>query len=59
VLNMVTQGCCQPDGECGLKSGTLMGCVERTEYPSGFLLSMMPLTDAKTCTPVAGDDAGM
>ena len=42
-----------------LAAETLMGCVERTKYPAQFLLSMMPLTNEVTCTPSAGEDAGM
>ena len=39
-------GCCKPDGKCGVRSGVLRGCIERTDYPPAFLLSMMPLAEA-------------
>jgi hypothetical protein len=30
-------GCCKPDNKCGVRSGSLMGCIERTDYPTQFL----------------------
>jgi hypothetical protein len=60
ALSQMTPGCCKPSGKCGLLSMTLMGCVERTEYPARFLESQMALTNMIDCTPGAGDDdAGM
>jgi hypothetical protein len=62
VLGMEVKGCCKMGNKCGLMSGTLMGCVERSVYPTGFLMmvNMMPppkLT-AQACD-AAGMDAGM
>ena len=55
VLGMAVPGCCKMGNKCGLMSGTLMGCVERTQYPPTFLMGMMALT-AASC---GGDiDAG-
>jgi hypothetical protein len=60
ALNADTPGCCRPDGKCGLMSMTLLSsCVERTKYPGGFLMNLMPLTDMMDCTYVADEDAGM
>jgi hypothetical protein len=39
-------GCCKPDKKCGVRSGVLRGCIERTDYPPGFLMSMMQLEAA-------------
>jgi hypothetical protein len=39
-------GCCKPDGKCGVRSGVLRGCIERTDYPPAFLMSMMQLAEA-------------
>ena len=58
VLMMPVMGCCKPDGmTCGLRSGTLMGCVSRAQYPTAFLAAgQAPLMPA-TC---GGDvDGGM
>jgi hypothetical protein len=59
ILGMTVEGCCRPDGMCGLMSNTLeMSCVERSKYPLGFLMGAptMPL-DMQPC---GGDtDAGM
>lgn len=41
-------GCCKSDGKCGVRSGVLRGCIERTDYPPGFLMSMMQL-EAASC----------
>jgi hypothetical protein len=41
-------GCCKSDGKCGVRSGVLRGCIERTDYPPGFLMSMMQL-EAANC----------
>jgi hypothetical protein len=41
-------GCCKADKKCGVRSGVLRGCIERTDYPPGFLMSMMPL-EAANC----------
>jgi hypothetical protein len=56
ILGMAVPGCCKPNGQCGLMSGTLMGCVERPRYPLGFLMGMptTPLA-AETC---GGDEDG-
>jgi hypothetical protein len=60
ALNQDTPGCCRPDGKCGFMSGTLMGCIERTAYPAGFLVDpTMPVTNAIDCVYVADEDAGM
>jgi hypothetical protein len=40
-------GCCTPAGACGVRSGVLRGCIERTDYPPGFLMSMMQLEAAE------------
>jgi hypothetical protein len=42
-------GCCKADGKCGVRSGVLRGCIERTDYPTGFLMSMMQL-EAADCS---------
>lgn len=39
-------GCCKSDGKCGVRSGVLRGCIERTDYPPGFLMSMTQLEAA-------------
>jgi hypothetical protein len=39
-------GCCKPDKKCGVRSGVLRGCIERTDYPPAFLMSMMQLEAA-------------
>lgn len=41
-------GCCTPAKKCGVRSGVLRGCIERSDYPPGFLMSMMQLT-AQDC----------
>ena len=41
VLGTPVPGCCRPDGKCGLKSGRLMRCVERSVYPTAFVMSGM------------------
>ena len=41
-------GCCTPSKKCGVRSGVLRGCIERTDYPPAFLMSMAQL-DAKAC----------
>lgn len=41
-------GCCTPNKKCGVRSGVLRGCIERTDYPPGFLMSMMQL-EGKDC----------
>jgi len=62
ALNMPASGCCRPEGKCGLRSASLMGCIERTVYPERFLSSaaadvaMFPLLEI-ACTP--DEDAGM
>jgi hypothetical protein len=38
-------GCCKPNGKCGVRSGVLRGCIERTDYPPTFLMSMMQLAE--------------
>jgi hypothetical protein len=56
VIMTEVPGCCRPDGTCGLRSGALMGCVERTQYPPAFLAEGTPELQAQSC----GDaDAGM
>ena len=59
VINTDVMGCCKPSGKCGLQSGTLMGCVQRSRYPVAFLDAMtdpLPLEDMDC----GGDtDAGM
>jgi hypothetical protein len=39
-------GCCKADKKCGVRSGVLRGCIERADYPPGFLMSMMQLEAA-------------
>jgi hypothetical protein len=39
-------GCCTAAGACGVRSGVLRGCIERTDYPPGFLMSMTQLEAA-------------
>jgi hypothetical protein len=46
VASTMLAGCCTPDGKCGVRSGTLRGCIERTDYPPLFLMSMTQLTAA-------------
>ncbi|MDH5674386.1 MAG: PKD domain-containing protein [Myxococcales bacterium] len=48
VIGTEVPGCCKPDGKCGVMSGTLSGCIERTDYPPAFLMDMMQL-DAVDC----------
>jgi hypothetical protein len=62
ALNTPASGCCRPEGKCGLRSASLMGCIERTVYPTAFLsmaaadVAMFPLLEIE-CT--ADEDAGM
>jgi hypothetical protein len=44
ALGTPIAGCCKPDGKCGVRSGVLRGCIERSDYPPTFLMSMMQLT---------------
>ena len=46
VAGTTIVGCCKADGKCGVRSGVLRGCIERTDYPPAFLMSMMPLAAA-------------
>jgi hypothetical protein len=46
VAGTMLAGCCTPSKKCGLRSGVLRGCIERTDYPPGFLMSMQPLNAA-------------
>ena len=56
VLGTPVPGCCKPDNKCGVRSMTLNGCVERTDYPPSFLMGGMAL-EAIDC---GGDtDGGM
>lgn len=56
VVSTTVPGCCKPDNMCGVQSATLMGCVERTDYPAAFLMGNIAL-EAVAC---GGDiDAGM
>ena len=63
ALEADAKTCCNPDGECGFVSASLMGCIERSIYPTAFLSSMAPTTGMfplQTITCSAGDDdAGM
>ncbi len=54
MTNLV--GCCKPDGKCGVRSGQLMGCVERTDYPVEFLA--MVGTPPAPPPPLAAMDCG-
>jgi hypothetical protein len=57
VAMTMLPGCCTPDDECGVRSATLMGCVERTDYPTTFLMSGEQL-DAVDCDGGGGDTDG-
>jgi hypothetical protein len=57
LLNMPVPGCCKPDGKCGLMSGTLMGCVERTRYPTTFLMTVMGMAPPPLTAAMCGDGA--
>jgi hypothetical protein len=46
VAGTMIAGCCTPGKKCGVRSGVLRGCIERTDYPPAFLLSMMQLQAA-------------
>jgi hypothetical protein len=46
VAGTMIAGCCTPSKKCGVRSGVLRGCIERTDYPPGFLMSMMQLEAA-------------
>lgn len=37
VLQTPLMGCCKMGNKCGVMSASLMGCVERTDYPTQFL----------------------
>jgi len=50
-------GCCIPGGMCGVRSATLMGCIERSEYPIGFLMGM-PTTPLASMACGGGGDGG-
>lgn len=55
MAGRVLEGCCKPNGHCGVMSVSGLGCVERTQlaaYAGG------PLDD-KACTPAEVDDAGV
>ena len=58
VLGMAVEGCCRPDGMCGLQSGTLMGCIERSKYPLGFLMGM-PTTPLASMACSGDADGGI
>ena len=62
ALDMPAPLCCTPEGQCGYRSASLMGCIERSVYPVGFL-SMMPTVVAmfplQSVACGADDDAGM
>jgi hypothetical protein len=63
ALEMEAKGCCRPDGKCGFLSASLMGCIERSVYPTGFLSAMEPTTSmfplmTVECTP-PDSDAGL
>lgn len=63
ALEMDAPPCCKPTGKCGFRSAGLMGCIERSVYPTAFL-SPMPATTAmfplQSIDCVAGEeDAGM
>lgn len=45
IASTMLAGCCKSDGKCGVRSGTLRGCIERTDYPPTFLMSMMQLAE--------------
>jgi hypothetical protein len=47
-------GCCKMGNKCGLMSGALMGCVERTQYPPMFIMGGMSL-QAVMCGQAAAD----
>ena len=63
ALNMDAQPCCKASGKCGFRSQSLMGCIERSIYPVGFLgmdaatTAMFPLQSID-CVPPE-EDAGM
>lgn len=48
VAGTMLLGCCTPSKKCGVRSGVLRGCIERTHYPPTFLMSGMSL-DAADC----------
>jgi hypothetical protein len=59
VLTMPVEGCCRPDGMCGLLSNTLeMSCVERSKYPLGFLGGTPPPTMPLPSETCGGDADG-
>jgi hypothetical protein len=57
VAMTMLPGCCTPDDKCGVRSATLMGCVERTDYPTTFLMSGEQL-DEVDCDGGGGDTDG-
>jgi hypothetical protein len=46
VAGTMIAGCCTPSKKCGVRSGVLRGCIERSDYPPAFLMSMMQLEAA-------------
>lgn len=64
ALNMDAQPCCKPEGKCGFRSPSLMGCIERSIYPVAFLgmdattTAMFPLQSID-CVAGGDEDAGM
>lgn len=57
VLGMAVPGCCKPNNMCGLQSGTLMGCVERSRYPVAFLATVMGMPPPAPMSMACGGDA--
>jgi hypothetical protein len=61
VIMTPLAGCCKEDGKCGVRSGTLMGCIERTQYPVTFLAApaMGMMAAPLTAADCGGGGAGM
>ena len=49
VLGTPLKGCCKMGNKCGVMSMSLMGCVERTDYPTQFLMMGSPMLNAVNC----------
>lgn len=48
VIGTEVPGCCKMGNKCGVMSASLMGCVERTDYPTQFIMGGMAL-QAQMC----------
>jgi hypothetical protein len=55
----VLKGCCKMGNKCGVRSASLMGCVERSDYPVQFLFTMTMGVDPPPLAAMACGGDGM